>query len=65
MTFIFTLKGLPGESDMVIPAFCNGPDHAKARARDLLARHPGRHIVEVAHRGKPIFRLGTPPALEL
>lgn len=70
MTFVFTMKGLPGEADMVVPTLCNGPEHAKKRALELLAKHPARRAVEVMHRGRTIFQLGAPapqtrPALEL
>lgn len=70
MLFVFTLKSRHGDADMVIPALCNGPDHAKARAREVLAKHPGRQAIEVAHRGRLMFRCGAPPeparpALEL
>ena len=74
MMFVFTLKDT-SEADMVIPALCNGPDHAKARARELMAKHPTRRIIEVAHRGKVVLRYEarppevapqpTRPALEL
>jgi len=65
MTFVFTLKGLPGEADMVIPTLCNGPDHARLRAQNLLSRHPKRCAIEVTHHGKPLFRLESRPAVEL
>lgn len=62
MLFVFRLKSLSDDADMVIPALCNGPDHAKARARELLAKHPGRQAIEVEHRGRVVFAAGAPPS---
>lgn len=72
MLFVFRLKSPSDDADMLIPALCNGPDHARTRARELLAKHPGRRITEVSHRGRIVFQSQpsapaspTRPAVEL